>query len=363
MLASVLGCRQILGLHELPDDSGGMPRQDATKRDAPADIASEGVVCVGTLVSFCGLATIGTLALTDTFNTDSDPRCQVRNQPAGSPVCVVTGTRVTIPSTVVIEGSRPLAIVASDAIEVDAALQMSSGSGHVAAGANDASCPKGDGASSANDGGGGGAGGSFGAPGGDGGNSGMGPLGGTHGPAVEIASLRGGCAGGSGGDGGNGGFGVGGASGGAVYLIATNHITISGAVAANGNGGTGAAAGSDDAGGGGGGSGGLVALEAAAIDVLGAVIANGGGGGAAGGNSSSGSNGDSPSAQYDAAAKGGAPSGSGGAGGNGGAIGSPAAAGKTPLGGGGGGGGGSVGIVWTKGTLTGTEISPAPERH
>jgi hypothetical protein len=194
-------------------------------------------------------------------------------------VFVMRSLRVEPGATLQIFGDLPLAIIASERIDV---LGTITGSAHkeaaVAGGFSAyAVTPTG-----AGPGGGsagavgyyGGGGGSYCGNGGGGGvdKGEMPPFASAHGGkaygSAEIVPLMGGSSGGGDAHGSSGG-----AGGGAVQLVAGKEIVIggTGVIAVSGGGGR--------AGGGGGGSGGAVLLEAPKVTVTGVLAANGGGGG------------------------------------------------------------------------------------
>src|SRR5690606_28127761 len=126
--------------------------------------------------------------------------------------CVIAGESITVTGTVGVMGSRPLVLVATNAIAVEGTLDAASRRVDLKRGpaANATACLAGTAPTGAKDGG---AGGSFGGKGGDGGGTGKG----LAGAAITPTSLHGGC---RGQDGGGANKGVGGEGGGAVYLIA-----------------------------------------------------------------------------------------------------------------------------------------------
>jgi len=373
------GCHVLLGIDDFQtaapvdgssDGGDGGP-------DAPTDAfvidTPPGSPCFGTLSPVC-FATLptGDLTISGSINTDTDPRCQVRTQPGGPDLCAIAANNLTV-SAAVATGSRPLVLVATQNLVVQGALNVSSArNGTIGAAANVVACAGKAGGNGALSGGGGGAGGAMGGIGAAGGNAVLAP-GGAMGPAVTITAIRGGCAGGRGGNGDPDSGGPGGSSGGAIALLAGGKITIdaTGAVYASGAGGSANnSQGADDGAGGGGGSGGLIVLDAPEVVMNGTVTANGGGGGG-GGHLGSGSPGnDGSTSNYTQIATGGAGQGGGSSarGGNGGAGTTAATAGTgTAIGGSGeggaGGGGGAFGVIWVKGTLTGTRFSPAVQQH
>jgi hypothetical protein len=351
VLLVLTGCRQILGLEPLP------------RGDAGADVSVEkpdAMACFGTLARAC-IDTSGAqdLDLRADIDTDKDPSCIAVSHPGESPdLCVILGANVHVES-INVTGDRALVIVALGDVAVMGHLDASSQQG-TRRGAGAGMCASGNGMVGL--GGGGGAGGSFGGVGGAGGSS-LGSNGGMALPVQPVTNVHGGCAGGHGG----GGVSMGGAAGdggGAISIVSTTRIQVNGEVLANGAGGGG---GGSSAGGGGGGSGGLIALEAPALDVFGQVIANSGGGGE-GGVSGAGNGGSDGQTQFDKAANGGSgTTAAGGDGGDGTAVaivdGAAGMNGASSPGAGAGGGGGGAGVVWVKGTLNGTRISPTPEIH
>lgn len=374
---------------EVPIDA--RPGDDAT--DGPMidmNPLIDARTCFGTPHQIC-LMTLPTMPRTLPATINTDTECDQVESPAGGvPLCVVTGTQITINNTRA-QGSRPLVIVATESITITGNLDVSSRRGQTAgAGANAAGCMmnaiegEDDGG-----GGGGGGGGGFGAGGGNaglgdtnrsnGGGAGTEATGGTGGGMSVGAFIRGGCRGGDGGstNGNNGGsgqgtnHGPGSNGGGAVYLIAQGSITVqtNGAIYASGGGGNGGN--TTSGGGGGGGSGGLIGLDAMTITVDGKLAANGGGGGGGAGNTDGGDGGDGAQPGVTAMWNQRAAAGTGGTqspsqntpGGQGGATGNLAGEASPASVGGSGGGGGGVGVIWVHGTLTGTQLSPPMTAH
>lgn len=282
--------------------------------------------------------------------------------------CSISGTTITISSGAIIKvtGTRPLVLIAYDAIDIEGTLDVGSRrapSEQIGASADDARCTTPSGQADSV-GGTGGAGGSFQFFGGAGGAAGSTPDGQPL-PGTTPVDVHGGCRGGAGGSYQTSGGGAIGHSGGAVYLIAGGSITFgsNARLFANGEGGGKAGIGG---GGGGGGSGGMIGLDAPTIAFASGalVIAEGGGGG--GGGDSTGGAGDGGDGVMPGGASAGsaiAPAGSGGSGsiaGAGGQGGDGPVAPTTSTGGGGGGGGAS-GYVLVFGRSTGTAtISPPP---
>ena len=330
------GCNAILGIDDLT------LKQDAVVADAAVDAPA---ICYGTLVPGCFPAVpTGTLTLGGMLDTANDVRCSM------GPNCVIGADSITV-DTLAVTGPRPLVLVAVTTLTVANQLDAVGTPTRPGPGANSPMCSTpSPGAVLATSGGG--AGGSFGGSGVSGGSGAMnGGAGGTPGAIQTPTVLRGGCPGGAGA--GAAGIGAGGPGGGAVALYAGVKIQINQDVRASGLGGRGAQ--SANAGGGGGGSGGMIVLEATTINVANDVFANGGGGGE-GATAAGGGNG-SESSAFDSNGSGGSGN-PGGDGGRGFALNSPADAGKTAGMGGGGGGGGGAGVIWVKGTVTGTKISP-----
>jgi hypothetical protein len=290
-----------------------------------------------------------------TLDTDSSSLC-AHITSEGS-YCVLAGTSITVNYPLRATGTKPLVLVASDAITTFAIIDV--GSHHdvvpeMGAGADAAACMLGKLPGTS----GGGAGGSFLGLGGGGGT----PIAGEPGPTVSGATpLRGGCAG-QDGQGTPTTSGHGGHGGGALYLIAENTIDVRGGLNAAGEAGAGGV--TSQAGGGGGGSGGMIEAEAPTIVVSSLVLANGGGGGEGSDQLGSGSSGSDPSGV--AAAAGGASLATDGGDGGAGSAGDAAGNGRSgnagnPGRGGGGGGGGGAGLIRVPpgATLVGAQISPA----
>ncbi len=264
--------------------------------------------------------------------------------PQANDYCVMAATSITITGEISAKGSRPLVLLSTGDISIsgtlDAASHVVVGIPSKGPGADPGACP----VVTTPGGTGGGAGGSFGSSGGDGG-SGASAAGGSAAIAIAPTELRGGCPGGEGLD--HTTLGQPGHGGGAVDLIATGMITISGTVNASGSGGAGA--GITHNGGDGGGSGGLIALDAphVAFGSSAKIFANGGGGGGGSTLLTGGADGADPSgvsAGGDAGnAGGGASAGVGGTGAHNVAPGQVGA--STSSGDGAGGGGGGVGVI------------------
>jgi hypothetical protein len=309
----------------------------------------------------------------------------VLGQQGGPALCVIAGVNVTVTGNLVAVGGRPLVLIATDTLTVNASgtIDASSVSGtgaRLGAGGNATQCSRIDKGQSDSGGAGGGAGGTFGTAGGRGGtgdlnNSGLpGGTGNGANPANAQPTptvLHGGCSGSAGGEGSTDQEdpgGLGGDGGGAVYLIAGARIAIDGNVYASGAGGR-VTSGSNgfQEGAGGGGSGGMIVLDAPALQINGRVVANGGAGGGGGGGVGGTSGGNGSTVQWNQRANAGigdqvppptGPAGNGARGTAAGAL-SDLDGGSADLGGGGGAGG--LGVVLTYGTLSGgAMMSPAP---
>lgn len=364
LLTALGGCDKLLSLTPVgptPADAraiDGAPdgAPDAMPPDAPD---AQTRLCAGSLYFNTCAEIVGLPSLTygapATIHTDTD--CTTTQPQTGGPaVCVIIASQILVSANVRVVGSRPLALVALESLQITSTgtIDASSDSSMAGAGANVSTCGsqggKAQGASDSYSGGG--AGGSF---GGLGGNGGAGPATtdiALAGGAISATVVRGGCRGGAGGPNNMGAFAFGGPSGGAVYLVARQDLIIDGRVLANGvggNGGPGNNLAASAAGGGGGGSGGLIALDAMNVQLGGNCLLQASGGGGGGGSTNlSGFPGGTPNpATFNSAALGG----SDGAGSSNGAGGSgslaadggggfrPTAAGQGGAGGGGGGAG------------------------
>jgi hypothetical protein len=308
-------------------------------------------------------------AIPTTIDTDTSGLC-VAYSKGGGTYCVIAGMDLAV-ANVRVTGSKPLVMIATNALSITGTLDVASHTATASrgAGTDPATCDYGIPPNSGNNPETrGGAGGSFGGSGGRGGlRNGQQPAtdSGVPGARATInppALLRGGCRGQS-------GFGAGGAvggfGGGAVYLIAgvVINLTSTGAVNASGAGGNGGAtAATFGRGGAGGGAGGMIVLEAPTVNVVGKVFADGGGGGEGGGGNNPGNYG----YESDGTARAQGGNGNAGNGGDGGA-----GSYGTMLDGvdgnnngvdSGGGGGGGAGVIWIHGpagSQTGV-ISPPP---
>lgn len=281
-----------------------------------------------------------------------------QNQP---PACFVIGNTITGASTVV-QGNRPLVLLAHTSIAISGTLDASSSQ---VGGSTGPASPSGDCSGTAMQqpgssatGGGGGAGGSFMSKGGDGGSGDAGDTAaGTAAAASGVPTkLRAGC---DGQKGGNASAGVGGRGGGAIYLVSGNTLKLEAAAVINASGG-GANGGGTFSGGSGAGSGGMIRLHAGTLVAAAGskILANGGGGSSGGDNNDGGGAGGDPDPGTPASPAAGGSS-------NGGATGGDGFAGATAAeqgdnananeGGGGGGGGG--GLIQSNQALTNVTAS------
>lgn len=306
----------------------------------------------GEPLSLTGMNTYDTDTLTlSTENLDIVLPASTIVTPAGSYVVVfVTSFTLGAGATLRVVGNsndRPLGIVATEAVSIAGAIDLTSNG---AGARDDANCGTQVGMPGQNDGGGGGGGGggAFAAAGGKGGNGDTdtgASMGGDEGVAIAMrpTQVTGGCDGGAGGDGQTDTKGGAGDGGGAIFIASAVSITIPGSINASGGGGTGGKG--NGGGGGGGGSGGMIVLESKSVSIAGKLAANGGGGGegADGADGDIGTTG-ALSAMRAAGGSGDAPEGADGGGGGAGANTAGLAPSQLKKGGGGGGGGG-VGFI------------------
>ena len=304
------------------------------------------VKCYGTglaIACFTDFIPSGQVTLpAGTLDTGTSPLCAT-NVDMNPPWCVIAAASVTVAAgNVVVVGTKPLVLIATDTIDVTGTLDASSRrtpTEVIGAAADFGGCLAGTLPNATHAGGG--AGGSFGGTGGNGGDGNQANSKGLAGAAQAATALRGGCPG----QNGDGNGGAPGHGGGVVYLIADTSITVTGSINASGEGGQGGIHPSPG-GGGGGGAGGLIGLDSPMVTVIGNVYSNGGGGGEGCGNTSNdGSTGNDPTVTGAPASGNTASGGAGAAGGvgamaNGGAGSNPDAGGST-----GGGGGGAVGVI------------------
>jgi len=244
-----------------------------------------------------GPIVVDTSALTITSIPVPTGTFDVRHQVQGNGEVAVLHLRsltVAAGATVQIVGTRPLIVVASNAIivsgRVDAGAKGSTpGAGGFAPGMGDGHGLRGAHEGTYSDSGGGGGG--FGDHGGAGGaiTGCATPLpGGTSGPSEgddPISVLQGGAGGGAG-EGTGCSDNLGGAGGGALQLTSNISVFVdeTGVITAGGGGGTGGTDCGDFDGnsGGGGGAGGAIVLQAPMVTNQGVIAANGGGGGGSG---------------------------------------------------------------------------------
>jgi hypothetical protein len=336
---------------------GGGSDGSNTRRDAAIDGAPDAVPCFGKgFVQLC--VTAAPPAILDTSQAlDTGGTCDTNFTSSVTGACVKIARSIDIASNWNVHGTRPLVLVAEDAITIEMRLDGSS---------HDSGPVLGPGASSMMCGNNktpgmtqGGPGGSF------SGTGGPGPGGITAaGTLPKPTSLRGGCRGTDGGNSGGNAGGAGGDSGGAIYLIAGTSITVTstGSIDVSGAGGHGGKKGGG--GGGGGGSGGLIVLDSPAITNAGNIFASGAGGGE-GGDDQDGANGGEASdpAQFAGGGNGNTQHGGNGGIGSFGTTKNGGAGGTGGPGAGDGGGGGAAGYILLFGATSisgGGGVAPPP---
>jgi hypothetical protein len=337
--------------------------------DAPVGIdAGPGVTCYGPAgwQACFNAAPTGNVMLKGMINTDGGAPClgmQPAEWAARQPeACFIVGDTITVPGGgTVVNGSRPLVLVANLLITVTGVLDLASNSGDKGTQPSECQLFSQDPAPpgvNPDVGGGGGAGGSFMTRAGNGGNGDGAAQNGQASQADAIAPthLRGGCPGQAGGALAAGDAGTVGLGGGSVYLVSGGEIAIAGGINASGAGGQG---GNKRAGGSGGGSGGMIVLYSARLTVslAPALMANGGGGGG-GSTGNQALDGSDPSVTSPLL-----PANGGGNGGQG----YPATlnvldgTGGAGSGDGGGGGGGGAGYIRSNKPLAGAVVSPVAD--
>ena len=212
-----------------------------------------------------------------------------------TPVMVIAGLDITIPegTTLVVTGSRPLALVAYGTLTVDGTIDASAELVRGGPGAG-IGCADGAGvdgttmvATNSLPGGTGGGGGAYSTDGGAGAYVSPVPVAAPTTPGGEqrtdqaLIPLRGGCSGGRGGVAdSNQARADSGAGGGAIELVAGTSITIRGIVSTSGGGGAGAT--EPGGGGAGGGAGGAILIHSPSLVLGGAILSSNGGAGGEG---------------------------------------------------------------------------------
>jgi hypothetical protein len=267
------------------------------------------------------------------------------------------------------EGSRPLVIVSTEAMQISGTIDVSSGNdgqcnpGSLGAGANSPKCedhPAADGTAPGT----GGAGGGFGSQGGGSPNN----L--TGGNFIPTSFIRGGCSGGTAAST-RSTPALGGAGGGAIGLVSQESILLRGQskLLAGGSGGEGGKQGTIVGAGAGGGSGGMIDISApfVTIEAGALVLATGGGGGGGAGSDTPGGCGQNAGATLATGGMGGSGTLPGASGGNGAGFDSDATSGAESADSGHGGGGGGVGYVRIHSDMPNiadqtNDISPSPSQ-
>jgi len=276
--------------------------------------------------------------------------------PGAEEIVVFAFGHIIVPpnTTLVVQGARPLILLASETIEVDGDILVSPmtrtpGGCHAGiAGGNSV---------------GGGGGGGFGEGGGPGGPLQNTTAAGGGGPSgmPTLIPLRGGCPGGTGATTMGTTPGGAGLGGGALQLSTAGTLTVVGQIAAPGNGGAGNAM--NGGGAGGGGSGGAILLEGRTISVISAaaLCANGGAGGTTAPTKPAAVNGSCSVNPTQSAAG----SNRGGAGGAAGGVAGSGATSNSGSSFGAGGGGGGVGRIRINGAYTPSAavVSPIPSTN
>jgi hypothetical protein len=216
------------------------------------------------------------------------PQIVVQAQPDGPELAVVTLRHLILAAngSLRIQGSRPAVLVVFGAAGIAGTINASASGATAGAGGN-VSCGtsqgvNGTGSTDRFDGATGGGGGGFGTAGGRSGRADTdgrniaGASGGAARGSSTLTPLVGGCAGGQAGDCAT----AGGAGGGALQIVVSGTLTVSGTIQSNGAAGATPCGASDEGGGTGGGSGGAIRLEANTLSVQGATLqARGGNGG------------------------------------------------------------------------------------
>jgi hypothetical protein len=279
------GCSSILGIDnfKLGDaGNGGEQIADGSFDAPPGCLGPQGfVICLQTeptsAITFD--ATNSTINTTTNSCAPMQPASWIAAQQPDA--CFIIATRIVITSTLRVTGARPLVLVATDEIVVNANTGIDAAAHRQqmtrAPAAPFSMCGQGVPAMDNPNGAGGGAGGTFIALGGrgGGGNNGQNQGGMPPNPLLAPTKLHAGCDGQIGGTANGTQLINGGGGGGAVYLAARNRITINSAINVSGAAGL---AGDTSSGGGGGGAGGMILLHAPSITGSGPLMANGGGG-------------------------------------------------------------------------------------
>jgi hypothetical protein len=375
LLVLALGCGKRLNpefCEAHPDDTRCLNAPDSMKGDGAIgfDVAhlpptAEAMLMNTATVNITSFTTINSMMGTVEPGIDALV-IPSTDQDSGTPVMVIQAANFTFGEMITVVGDKPVIIVATNDITVNALIEA--GARMDLAGAGGGQQTSGQGKGGTGQGGNGNAdagagGGSYGTSGGNGGDADQ-RGGAMPGPTYGTATTLQGGSGGGRGAGPGSCLASGGAGGGAIQLTAGRTLTIANVVNAGGGGGDAASCStsSDGSSGGGGGSGGMIYIQARTFAGTGTLGANGGGGG--GGSSPGGTNAGGPGS--DATPTGGgvggfAPSGAGR--GGGGAMGTSSgedggnATGSNENGGGGGGG---TGRIYYQGPQPSYTSSPPP---
>lgn len=255
---------------------------DVTKLDPDQAGATTTIDCAAVL------STSGTPSFT-TWCGGAQPQIVVQTQTEGPELAVVALRNLIIAAngSVRIQGSRAAVLVVFGAASVAGTINASASGATVAPGGS-FSCGASQGANGTGsterfDGATGGGGGGFGTAGGRSGRADTdgSDIAGANGGAardsnITLTPLIGGCAGGQAGDCAT----AGGAGGGALQIVVSGTLTVSGTIQSNGAAGATPCGANDEGGGTGGGSGGAIRLEASTLSTQGATLqARGGNGG------------------------------------------------------------------------------------
>jgi len=371
-------------------DGGPNADIDAAAVDAAADAGSEVCQSPSPHIDSCDEQNIGgplLLGMPGTYVLDTDLGT-LKHLESDTPIMISTRTvvpndgvefllvktsrfEISVDSTTLrAEGSLPLVIASTEAMQISGTIDVSSGNDglcnprNVGAGGNSPKCeshPATNGTAAGSGGGGGG----FGSQGGGSANEFVG------GDFFATSFIRGGCSGGTAASTLSTPA-LGGAGGGAIGLVSQESILLRGQskLLAGGSGGEGGKLGTIVGAGAGGGSGGMIDISAPIVTIQAGslVLANGGGGGGGASSSDVGACGRNAGATLAAGGPGGSGTRPGASGGNGAGFNLDATSGAESAESGHGGGGGGVGYVRIHSNMANietartTEISPSPSQ-